>query len=156
VEIPGLGSLSEDDIEGYRTDTPVRVPALDGEYHVSLAGYDDDPDPAETHAVIAAFLSLGRPVLLDAAPAIYDYYRTVASDLRRAGVEPVAIDGPGDVWDHITPTEVTVERDGPEGDGPVYVSIECECAWEPEHGLLIVLRDGTAVTRAGPQDGHLR
>ncbi|WP_420847686.1 DUF6985 domain-containing protein [Natronosporangium hydrolyticum] len=47
-----------------------------------------------------------------------------------------------------------VSRD-PGRDQRVYVSIECECAWEPEHGLQIVFRDGAAVTKVGPYDGHL-
>jgi hypothetical protein len=36
-----------------------------------------------------------------------------------------------------------------------HVSVECECDWEPEHGLQIVVRDGAAVTKVGPFDGHL-
>ena len=28
-------------------------------------------------------------------------------------------------------------------------------AWEPEHGLNIVFRDGRTVTRVGPYEGHL-
>ena len=41
------------------------------------------------------------------------------------------------------------------GDMRVYVSIECECAWEPEHGLQLVLQEGRRVTKIGPYDGHL-
>jgi hypothetical protein len=56
----------------------------------------------------------------------------------------VEIAGPDDVLDHVTV--------GPGGHGAagavrrcrVYVSVECECDWEPEHGLQIVFR------RAGP------
>jgi hypothetical protein len=33
--------------------------------------------------------------------------------------------------------------------------LECECDWEPEHGLQIVFRDGREVTKVGPYDGHL-
>ena len=36
-----------------------------------------------------------------------------------------------------------------------YVSVECECDWEPEHGLQIVFRDGRTVTKVGPYNGHL-
>jgi hypothetical protein len=41
------------------------------------------------------------------------------------------------------------------GDKGVYVSIECNCDWEPEHGLQIVLKNGSEVTKVGPYDGHL-
>jgi hypothetical protein len=40
-------------------------------------------------------------------------------------------------------------------DQRVYVSVECECDWEPEHGLQIVFRDGATVTKVGPYDGHV-
>jgi len=40
-------------------------------------------------------------------------------------------------------------------DGRVYVSVEYECDWEPEHGLQIVFRDGRTVTKVGPYNGHL-
>ena len=117
MDIPGLGSVTADDVERYRSDEPVAVPALGGSFHVFLGNYDDDPDRAGTHAAIAAFLSLDRSVLRAASPAIYDYYRTTAAYLRADGVEPVEIAGPDDVWDHITPGEITVARGGPLGDG---------------------------------------
>jgi hypothetical protein len=47
-----------------------------------------------------------------------------------------------------------IQRDR-SGGGRMYVSIECECDWEPEHGLQIVLRDGRTVSKVGPYDGHL-
>ncbi|MGW1529765.1 DUF6985 domain-containing protein [Streptomyces sp. NPDC002159] len=51
--------------------------------------------------------------------------------------------------------EVTVQREDAHGDRQVYVSVECECAWEPEHGLQIVFRRGCSVTKVGPFDSHL-
>jgi hypothetical protein len=33
--------------------------------------------------------------------------------------------------------------------------LECECDWEPEHGLQIVVRHGASVTKVGQFDGHL-
>jgi len=40
------------------------------------------------------------------------------------------------------------------GDRAVYVSLECDCDWEPEHGLQLVFRNGTAITKVGPFDGR--
>jgi hypothetical protein len=37
----------------------------------------------------------------------------------------------------------------------VYLSLECSCDWEPEHGLQLVCRDGRAVSKVGPFDGHV-
>ncbi|MBR7839579.1 hypothetical protein KDL01_40375 [Actinospica durhamensis] len=61
-----------------------------------------------------------------------------------------SIDTPEDVWQHIVFGEVAVGRDG----AAVFVSVESECSWEPEHGLQIVFRAGRAVTKVGPFDGQ--
>jgi hypothetical protein len=50
--------------------------------------------------------------------------------------------------------EPIVTRD-PYGDRRVYVSLKCECDWEPEHRLQIVSRDGRTVSKVGRYDGHL-
>jgi hypothetical protein len=66
----------------------------------------------------------------------------------------VDIPGPDQVWDHVTiGPEVYVRRH--HADGRVYLSIECECDWEPEHGLQVVIREGRVVSKVGPYDGHL-
>jgi hypothetical protein len=120
-------------------------------------GYDDDPAQEDFHAAIRTFLALDRSVLEAAASSIYAYYRDVMDDVLAAGDDEgyVEIDGPHHVFDHVRfGDEPTVSRD-PYGDQRVYVSIECERAWEPEHGLQIVFRDGATVTKVGPYDGHL-
>jgi hypothetical protein len=37
----------------------------------------------------------------------------------------------------------------------MYASLECNCDWEEEHGLLIVFKEGREVSKIGPYDGHL-
>lgn len=41
------------------------------------------------------------------------------------------------------------------GDKGIYVSLECSCDWEPEHGLQIVFKDGKRVNKISSYDGHL-
>ncbi len=36
------------------------------------------------------------------------------------------------------------------GDKGVYVSLECGCDWEQEHGLQIVFKNGLKVNKVGP------
>ena len=65
------------------------------------------------------------------------------------------IKAPADVWDHIRfGGEPLVSRRS-KGDGGIYVSLECECDWEEEHGLQIVFENGRRVNKVGPYDGHL-
>ncbi|NEA32735.1 hypothetical protein [Streptomyces sp. SID13031] len=154
MEIPGLGAVVEDDaFEGYRSKA-VPVGVLGGlECEFVVQGYDEEEDQEDFHAAIRTFLSLGPSALTEAAPAVYAYYL-------RARREPggdlgVKINGPDDVLEYVNlGTEAEVLRND-DGDGRIYVSLECGCDWEPEQGLQLVFRDGACVTRVGPYDGEL-
>ncbi len=43
----------------------------------------------------------------------------------------------------------------PYGDKGIYISVECGCDWEEEHGLQLVLKNGLKVNKLGGYDGHL-
>jgi hypothetical protein len=154
MEIPGLGAVTEDS-DGLYSSAALLVPVLgNATCHILVDGYDDDPAKADFHAAISTFLALDEPVLKAAGPAIFEYYQDVKSEIA-ADEEVVSITGSDDVWKHIHfGGEVTVSRDH-YGDRRVYMSLECECDWEPEHGLQIVFRDGRTVTKIGPFNGHL-
>ncbi|MFI1994801.1 DUF6985 domain-containing protein [Actinoplanes sp. NPDC020271] len=154
MEIPGLGVMVLDEKLGYRLSGEIPVPVLDGTPCLfAVRGYEEDPAPEDFHTAVRNFLALGRAVLKAAAPHIFAYYQDVT-----AGADDdwlVAIDSPADVLDHVRFVElVTVERDRLD-DGHVYVSVEADCDWNDEDGLQLVFRDGLAVTKAGPFDGHL-
>lgn len=150
MEIPGLGPVTHDPELGWYLSSPICVPALGETARVFIVdGYDDDPQQSEVHDAIAAFLGLDENALKTSAPSILDYYLDVQSDVGEEEGFPV-IGGPADVWQHIVFGEVSVGRDG----AAVYVSVESECSWEPEHGLQIVFRAGRAVTKVGPFDGQ--
>src|SRR5687768_1294840 len=107
---------------------------------IVVNGYDEDPAQADVDAAIRAFLALDRDALASAAPHIFAYYRDIMDDVVAAGDDDcyVEIGGPHEVLDHVVlGNEPVVSRD-PYGDRRVYVSLESECDWEPEHGLQIV------------------
>jgi hypothetical protein len=58
------------------------------------------------------------------------------------------------VWDFVKPTEIHISRRH-HGDRLVYVEILCECRWEIEHGLAVIYRNGSTLSRVSEQDGHL-
>ncbi|SFQ47913.1 DUF6985 domain-containing protein [Actinomadura madurae] len=158
MQIPGLGRLVEDAQLGWYQSEPVPVPVLgDAPCRFIVDGYVDDPAPEEFHAAIHAFLTLDRSALITATPSIFAYYRDITEEILASGDDEwyVEIEGSGDVLDHVWfGNEPMVVRDS-RGDGHVYVSLECECDWEQEHGLQLVFRDGRTVTKVGPCDGHL-
>ena len=158
VQIPDLGTVVKDADLGWYRSAPIPVPVLGGApCLITVDGYDDDPAQEDFHAVIRNFLALDHSALVEAASSIYAYYRDAMDDVLADGDDEwhVEISGPEDVLAHVQlGNEPIVVRDS-NGDQRVYVSVECECAWEPEHGLQIVFRDGATVTKVGPYDGHL-
>ena len=156
IDIPGLGTLSPDAEDlGWHKSRPVPIPAFGGQQRpIVVEEYEGDPHPDEFHAAIHNFLD-ATPATLERAEAhIYKYYRQAVEydDPEELYCDPIT--EPSGVWKHIQFGEPVVSRRH-RGDEAVYVSIECECDWEPEHGLQIVLRRGLAVNKVGQYDGHL-
>lgn len=123
--------------------------------HVVVLGYGDGGQAEEFDAAIAAFLRLDEGALAEAAESVFEYYLDTKA-ICGPGDEVVEIARVEDVWRHVRPgMDVIVQREDYGDDQQVYVSVECECTWEPEHGLQVVLRGGRKVTKVGPYDGHL-
>ena len=59
-----------------------------------------------------------------------------------------------EIWNFINPTELFITRRH-RRDNDIYLSIDCECDWEQEHGLQLVFRQGKKLTRISSIDGHL-
>jgi hypothetical protein len=65
------------------------------------------------------------------------------------------ISKPEDVWRYVDlGTQLCVSRDHGSG-RDVFVSLECNCAGEIEHGLQLVFRNGNEISKVGPFDGHV-
>lgn len=156
MNVPGLGEMTLDGGTDWLCSEPIPIRMLDGaSCEVVIDGYEGDPHPEDFHAAIAAFLSNGPEVLKAAQAHIFQYYRDVSSRQNASGEDVVVIASPDDVWRHIQfGIEPMVERRDPD-ERDVYISIACNCDWEREHGLQIVLRNGEAVCKIGPYDGHV-
>lgn len=156
MDIPGLGLVTVDAEFGDYVSAPVAVPAFgDALCRFVVAGYDDDDAKVDFAAAIGAFLGLEESALKSAAVPVFQYYLDVKASV---GDEEgfVSIAGPDEIWSYVRPgDEVSVQREDAHGDRRVYLSVECECAWEPEHGLQIVFRRGSSVSKVGPFDSHL-
>ncbi|SFR94385.1 hypothetical protein SAMN05216570_0978 [Dyella sp. OK004] len=156
MQIPGLGVVTKDDGLGWYISDEVRIEAFGGQAcRVCVEGYAGDHDKDAFHEAIANLLSADERVLSAASPSVFAYYEDVRPYLSPSDLANLNIATPADVWSHVQfGSEVIVSRRG-NGDRCVYVSIECNCDWEREHGLLIVLRGGRWITKVGPYDGHL-
>ncbi|WP_430515901.1 DUF6985 domain-containing protein [Mesorhizobium loti] len=52
-----------------------------------------------------------------------------------------------------TPSELGIWPADDDDDNP-YIYLEANCGWEEDHGLLLVWRNGTMLTRVSGFDGH--
>jgi len=156
VEIPGLGVVAKDDeLDWYRSG-PIPVPVLGGQTcRFVVEDYDDDPNKDDFHAAIANFLSLLPAALKETEPHIFRYYKRFADEVEPDESDLAPIASPAEIWDHIRFDEEPLVTRRSYGDEGVYISLECECSWEPEHGLQIVFQHGLRVNKIGQYDGHL-
>jgi hypothetical protein len=152
MQIPGLGEVQKDEDLGWYFGPSMAIPVLRGEACcVVVDGYDGDPRPEDFHAAIASFLALDATALEQAAPFVFAYYK----DCVGAAGAPATIASAADVWRHVSfGGEPQVQRRA-HGDKGVYVSVECNCEWEGEHGLQLVFKGGRVVNKVGAFDGHL-
>ncbi len=154
MRIEPLGELitDEDDPSCLFSDE-VLVPWLsDARLVFTFADLEGDEMPEDYAAAVRRFFALTSRDRDTAAPYLFRHYQSFCDVLSDKDIG-VTIEGPGDVWQHVDPCEIHVSRRSE--DGKVYISIDAECAWEPEHGLQLVYRDGGTLSRVSEQDGHL-
>lgn len=135
----------------------MKIPYFD---HADLA-YDEADneisDPARAAQALASFLALTPSDRLADSRHIWAYYRDVHETI--GGEEWLDPEmgvpaGPQDIWRHVRPRYLYINA-GYEGDPACYIVVDCACDWEPEHGLMLVWRDGLRLTKAGGFDGHV-
>ncbi|MFK7987436.1 MAG: hypothetical protein AB8I08_15550 [Sandaracinaceae bacterium] len=148
--------------EGWAT-PPTPLPCMDG-HEVRMRVWDPpEPDAAELIGAAIANLRRAGPELLAAATEpIYQYYLYIAGSVSDEAFECgiPRIERPADVWKHVQLGRypgVSASLDDAGGylhAGVAYVTFECECDWEREHGLALVFIDGNRLGRVSSYDGH--
>lgn len=152
MDFPGIGKLTGKDSSWLESD-PVPVRMLAGQLcRFLMVDYADDDAKGDFHAAVSQFLALGPEVLVEASETVFRYYKDYEEQWLKGGHEPVRT--PADIWKHVKLGSCSTVGRRPAGEKGVYISIECECDWEPEHGLEVVLKGGQRVTKVGPFDGH--
>jgi hypothetical protein len=150
----GLGFVKDPVLDRYISRwVPIKM--LNGQAcRFVVEGYDSDDHQDGFRTAIVNLVAADETVLQQAEPYLYQYYQDSNPMWEPGDDEYVAIDRPAGVWKHIEPGKDLVVARRPYGDQGVYVSLECECDWEPEHGLQIVFKNGRYVSKVGPYDGH--
>ena len=154
MKVPGLGEVTLDGQFGWYYSKPIAVPMLGGKMcRMVLEGYDEDERKEEFHVAIANFLAGLPAVLREADEPLFRYYKDFEEWWKQDGKPPIK--NADELWKHVRLGDEPMVTRRPYGDKGIYVSIECGCDWEEEHGLQLVLKNGLKVNKLGGYDGHL-
>lgn len=151
---PLLGNLERDsEINEWLLSPPVPVPYFNGlRLPFVLQEIEEDSCPADFEAAVGRFIRLGSAEREHAGNYVFRLYRRYTHMITDDGAD-VSIPSASAVWDYVTPTEIHVSRR--RRDRLVYVEIHAECRWDIEHGLVVIYRDGSILSRVSEFDGHV-
>jgi hypothetical protein len=153
MDIPGLGIVTKDLESNSYYSAPLPIGVLSGHpCSIQVDGYDE-ANPEDFHIAIANFLALSPAILTTAEADIFQYYQ----DSGELGdpEEDVVIELPSGVWKHIQIGDQLIVSRRKDGDRGIYISLACSCDWQHEYGLQIVFKNGLAINKVGPYDGHV-
>jgi hypothetical protein len=159
VHDPLLGPLRWDDRFRRYASEPKPVRFLGGQAcHFVFDDYrSGEEELLDVRNAVHNALAAGPEVLAAAEPYVVQYCEEMLVRYPYTVRPNVRLARASDVWSYVQfGTELLVSRraDGDVEDG-VYLSIGCNCDWEPEHGMELVLRDGHTVSKVSPHDGHI-
>lgn len=155
IDLPGIGRMTYDSELDWYSSEELAVKVLGGQLcSMLVVGYDEDENKQEFHTAISNFLTIDPSVLWKAEGHVFQYYRDCGEYWDPDYGEYPAIDTPHDVWKHVHLGREALVMRRAYGDRGIYVSLECNCDWEEEHGLQIVFKNGLRVNKVGEYDGH--
>jgi hypothetical protein len=158
IHLPATGYLEQSEFDDWWTIT-VPVPMLGQSLPLTVKDFNPD-DPAQRawialfDAAASAFLSADAEALVEAGPRVlsncHEFIEAVGEEDWNRAMATCA--DPGEIFQFVHPQAIYLEFH--KATGSVYVTVACECDWEEEHGLQLVYRDGTTLSRVSSQDGH--
>lgn len=150
-----LGRLTWDARLSWWNSDPIPVPLLGGATtSISLSGQEQDPAApidADVLQAVSAFLALSKSSLDEIEPHVWQEYVDIREEF--ADEEGFPKFDRADLWRQVQLNGISVDKR--HKDDLVYVNIECNCDWELEHGLQLVLQSGVRWVRVSDYSGHL-
>jgi hypothetical protein len=155
MNIPQLGPLRpHPHSPGDFLSEPVSVPYFDDRPVKFWLAELTEADEQDVTSAVGAFLALDSAARLAASPYLFQNYQQIGDAV---GEDQMwcHIGIPEAIWEHVQPNYIRVAR-RPRRDQLIYIVIDAECDWDPEHGLQIVYRRGSELARVSDQsDGEL-
>ncbi len=137
----------------------VQVPFLGPGEHRFSFGFrvPDEEGRRGAQQVVDRAMAAGPAVLTAAEPYLVQFCEETKALYANDGPIDVHLARPSDVWSHVSIGEKlrVKRRNAGDAEDGWYLSIECNCDWEVEHGLQLVFRDGIALSKVSMYDGRL-
>jgi hypothetical protein len=154
MNVPMLGEMTKTSSTDWLYSPPLPLPLFGGKLcRIVLEDYEADEHKEAFHTAIANFLAAKPAVLREADEPLFRYYKDNEECWQYSGYTPIT--SFDELWQHVTLGAEPMLKRRAYGDKGVYISIECECDWEIEHGLQIVMKNGLKISKLGQLDGHL-
>jgi hypothetical protein len=147
ITIPLLGQLKYDPVcPELLVSEAVAIPYFDNQQVPFLIDPDTNPDHADVRAAISCFLNITFHDRIANTERVFGNYQRLKSFYPDIECE---IEKSDSVWNHVRPNEIFVVSDS-----DVLVMVYCTCDWEIEHGLQLVFRNGSTLSRVSGIDGN--
>lgn len=156
-----IGELQQDDrVEDWWESQPVTVPFF-GRKKLPVC-FMDCPEKApesfisRADAVLSAFLAKDKTARISYSELVYDQCQEAISFFSKDELRPALwkIKAAHEVWKFVKPTQLQVQQ-ATYGNDDFYVTISCECDWDPEHGFEMTFRRGINLVKIGSIEGIL-
>ena len=156
-----LGQLNQDEnFSDWWNIHKVQIPFFsNAELNVTFMNFDPDADLTfitEADEALETFLKKGDSERLEISDLVFKNFQAIKNEVDYPywSDQLRQLNKPIDIWKFVRPSGITVTR-RPYGDHDIFIDITCYCAWEEEHGLQLVFRQGKKLTRVSQVDGHL-
>jgi hypothetical protein len=152
-----LGELVQDKvIEKWFESGEIEIPFFNQQKLAFVFTNNEPKFITEADSAVETFLRLGNEDRLKISDLVYQNCREFLDDIGYDEFDKPLweITDKNDIWNFVTPTKIYISKRF-RRDCDIYLEIACECAWEQEHGLQLIFRQGKKLTRISDQDGHL-
>lgn len=108
----------------------------------------------EADVALANFLALTNADRLNISALVVKNYTDYMESADEENKPVLTLNDDTDIWNYVTPKEIYLSRRD-RRDKDIYIQIDCDCTWEQEYGLQLILRQGKKITRVSEIDGEL-
>ena len=156
-----IGQLQQNkDLPAWWDSNEIAIPYFDDEkLIITFADFDPEEDKTfieDADRALTNFLQLTSDDRKSISALVYkncmDFLKAIDADEEDDPL--MQVEDQNEIWNFVYASEIFVTRRHVR-DKNIYISIDCDCDWEQEHGLQLVFRQGKKLTRISSQDGHL-